>query len=133
MKKLSPISIASLTIIAAALTMLATVHPAMAPERLVEIRGAVRDLHGQPVASIKISLMNWFGEVAASAVTDDNGTYQIENVAPRKYYVRIRPLAIAGRGQLVVITVPAHRMRMNMTLTRNIPAIASAERTSSPV
>jgi hypothetical protein len=127
MKKLSRISTICITIIVAGFTVMATVHPVAASVRSVEIKGVVSDVHGQPVESLKISLMNWYGGVRASAVTDDHGMYKIENVAPGRYYVRIRPLGMTSRGQMVVITVPPHRMRMNLTLSRNVPALVRAD------
>jgi hypothetical protein len=33
-----------------------------------------------------------------------------------------------SRGETMVIQVPSHPMRMNLTVTRNPPAIARAER-----
>ncbi|HVC44119.1 MAG TPA: carboxypeptidase-like regulatory domain-containing protein [Candidatus Binataceae bacterium] len=127
MKKPSAISTTCITIIAAAFAVMATVHPVAASVRSVEIRGVVQDLQGRPIEALKISLSNWFGGVSASAVTDEHGQYRIENVAPGKYYVRIRPLGISTRGQLIVITVPPHRMGLNLTLSQNIPALVRAD------
>ena len=92
-----------------------------------EITGKIRDIHGRPVAALKISLMNWFGADFGSAVTDDQGAFDIHNVAPGSYYVKFRPLAENSPGQVVIIRVPAHAMRMNLTVTRNPPAMARAQ------
>jgi Carboxypeptidase regulatory-like domain len=92
-----------------------------------EIIGRIRDMHGQPVAALKISLMNWFGVDFGSAVSDDKGIFHIENVTPGSYYVKFRPLAENSRGETMVIKVPAHSMRMNLTVTRNPPAMVSVE------
>jgi hypothetical protein len=95
---------------------------------LTEITGRIRDIHGKPVAALKISLMNWFGADLGNAVSDDQGAFHIQNVAPGSYYVKFRPLGENSRGETMVIQVPAHSMRMNLTVTRNPPAIARAER-----
>jgi carboxypeptidase family protein len=92
-----------------------------------EIIGRIRDMHGQPVAALKISLMNWFGVDFGSAVSDDKGIFHIENVTPGSYYVKFRPLAENSRGETIVIKVPPHSMRMNLTVTRNPPAMVSVE------
>jgi hypothetical protein len=92
-----------------------------------EIIGRIRDMHGQPVAALKISLMNWFGVDFGSAVSDDKGIFHIENVTPGSYYVKFRPLAENSRGETMVIKVPPHSMRMNLTVTRNPPAMVSVE------
>jgi hypothetical protein len=126
MKYPSVISTTCLTIIAAAFTVLTTVHPVAASLPSGEINGVVRDLHGQPVEAVKISLTNWFGKISASAVTDDHGMYRIENITPGRYYVHIRPLGGSARGQFLVITIPPHHLGMNLTLLRNIPALAVA-------
>lgn len=94
------------------------------PIKGTEITGRISDMHGRPVAALKISLMNWFGFDFGSAVSDDKGAFHIENVAPGSYYVKFRPLGEKSRGQIIVIQVPAHSMRMNLTVTRNPPAIA---------
>jgi hypothetical protein len=91
-----------------------------------EITGRIRDMHGRPVAALKVSLMNWFGVDFGSAVSDDKGIFHIENVTPGSYYVKFRPLAENSRGETIVIKVPPHSMRMNLTVTRNPPAIVSA-------
>ncbi len=98
-----------------------------APKGGTEIIGRIRDMHGRPVAALKISLMNWFGVDFGSAVSDDKGVFHIDNVTPGSYYVKFRPLAENSRGETIVIKVPAHSMRMNLTVTRNPPAIVSAE------
>jgi hypothetical protein len=95
---------------------------------LTEITGRIRDIHGKPVAALKISLMNWFGADLGNAVSDDQGAFHIRNVVPGSYYVKFRPLGENSRGETMVIQVPSHPMRMNLTVTRNPPAIARAER-----
>ena len=94
---------------------------------LTEITGKIRDIHGKPVAALKISLMNWFGADLGNAVSDDQGVFQIRNVVPGSYYVKFRPLGENSRGETIVIQVPAHPMRMNLTVTRNPPAMACVE------
>jgi hypothetical protein len=96
-----------------------------------EISGRIRDLHGRPVAALKISLMNWFGADLGSAVSDDKGIYHLRNVTPGSYYVKFRPLAEDSRGETMIIQVPAHPMRMNLTITRNPSAMASSEAQTS--
>jgi Carboxypeptidase regulatory-like domain len=93
------------------------------PVRGTEISGRIRDLHGRPVAAVKISLMNWFGADLGSAVSDDKGMFHLQNVAPGSYYVKFRPLAEDSRGETMIIQVPAHPMRMNLTVNRNPPAM----------
>ena len=93
------------------------------PVRGTEISGRIRDLHGRPVAALKISLMNWFGADLGSAVSDDQGMFHLQNVAPGSYYVKFRPLAEDSRGETMIIQVPAHPMRMNLTVNRSPPAM----------
>lgn len=98
-----------------------------APIRFAELRGRIRDTDGRPVAALKISLMNWFGTDLASAVTDENGTYDIRHITPGRYYAKFRPLAEHSRGQVVIIEVPARTVRMNLTVTRNPPALVRSD------
>jgi Carboxypeptidase regulatory-like domain len=100
--------------------------------RGTEISGRIRDMHGRPVAALKISLMNWFGADLGSAVSDDQGIFHIQNVAPGSYYVKFRLLAEDSRGETMIIQVPAHPMRMNLTVTRNPSAMASLDRPAGP-
>src|SRR5882762_6448789 len=46
------------------LSFVGTIHstPFGTPARLIELSGTVRDTQGRPVAALKVSLMNWFGE-----------------------------------------------------------------------
>jgi protocatechuate 3,4-dioxygenase beta subunit len=97
------------------------------PIRLAEIEGTIRDTHGRPVAALKISLMNWFGIDLASGVTDEKGTYDIRNITPGRYYVNFRPLAEDSRGQVVMIQIPARKIRMNLTISRNPPALVRSD------
>jgi Carboxypeptidase regulatory-like domain len=105
----------------------ASFGPAM-PARMTEISGTIRDIHGRPVAALKISLRNWFGTDLASAVTNRKGMFDLREVIPGRYHINFRPLAENSTGQTMIIDVPAHKMRMNLTLTRNPPAIARARR-----
>jgi protocatechuate 3,4-dioxygenase beta subunit len=93
---------------------------------LIEITGRIRDRRGQPVAALKISLRNWFGADLASAVTDENGIFDLRNVMPGRYHCNFRPLAENSHGETVIIDVPAHVLRMNLTVNRNPPAMARA-------
>ena len=95
--------------------------------RLIDLSGTIRDTQGRPVAALKVSLMNWFGEGFGSAVTDDQGSFDIRNVAPGSYYVKFRPLAENSRGQVVIFYVPPHATHMNMTVNRNPSALARAQ------
>jgi hypothetical protein len=100
---------------------------------MTEITGTIRDSRGHPVAALKISLRNWFGADLGSAVSDENGVFDLRNVAPGRYYFNFRPLAESSRGETVIIDVPAHLMRMNLTVNRNPPAMARADKVSSPL
>jgi len=101
------------------------------PARLIELSGTIRDTQGRPVAALKVSLMNWFGESFGSAVTDDQGSFDIRNVAPGSYYAKFRPLAENSPGQVVIIYVPPHAIHMNMTVNRNPSALARAQSSAS--
>jgi Carboxypeptidase regulatory-like domain len=102
----------------------ATFVPA-GPINLTEITGRILDIHGQPVAALKISLRDWFGSDLGSAVTDVNGVYDLRKITPGRYHCNFRPLAENSNGETVIIIVPSHSMRLNLTLNRNPPAIAS--------
>jgi protocatechuate 3,4-dioxygenase beta subunit len=91
---------------------------------LIEITGRIRDTRGQPVAALKISLRNWFGADLASAVTDENGVFDLRNVMPGRYHFNFRPLAEDSSGETDIIDVPAHVLRMDLTVNRNPPAMA---------
>jgi protocatechuate 3,4-dioxygenase beta subunit len=100
-----------------------------ASNRLIEITGRIRDTQGHPVAALKISLRNWFGFDLGSAVTDENGVFDLRNVAPGRYHCNFRPLAENSLGQTVILDVPAHFMHMNLTVNRNPSAMARAQDT----
>jgi protocatechuate 3,4-dioxygenase beta subunit len=111
------------------LSFVGTIHstPFGTPARLIELSGTVRDTQGRPVAALKVSLMNWFGESFGSAVTDDQGSFDIRDVAPGSYYARFRPLAENSAGQVMIIYVPSRAIHMHMTVTRNPSALACAQ------
>lgn len=55
-----------------------------------ELGGAITDAfgaHGAPVAHSQVALLNDTGEMAASALTDENGRYLFANLAPGDYTV----------------------------------------------
>ncbi len=54
-----------------------------APIQGAEITGKIRDMHGRPVAALKISPTKWFGADFGSAVSDDKGAFRFQNVVPR--------------------------------------------------
>jgi protocatechuate 3,4-dioxygenase beta subunit len=94
--------------------------------RPTDLSGTIRDTGGHPVAALKISLMNWFGEGFGSAVTDERGSFDIRNVAPGNYYVKFRPLAENSEGQVVTFHMPPHAIHINMIVNRNPSALARA-------
>jgi Carboxypeptidase regulatory-like domain len=94
---------------------------------MAEITGRIRDINGHAVAGLKISLRNWFGSDLASAVTDENGVFDLRNVRPGRYHCNFRPLGERSRGETVMLDVPAHFLHMNLTVNRNPPALARAE------
>ena len=99
------------------------------PPRPIEIHGIVRDRLGQPVAGLKLSFTDWFGAISGSAVTDLQGRFDIRGMAPGHYYLRLRPLGYASRGEIHEVNLPPHAVLLNLTLTRNVSAIARATRT----
>jgi protocatechuate 3,4-dioxygenase beta subunit len=106
---------------------------AFAPVTFTEITGKVRDTHGRPVVALKISLRNWFGTDLGSAVTDRNGLYDLRKVIPGRYHFNFRPLAEDSLGETVIIDVPGHILRMNLTVRRNPSAMVRAFRATVPV
>lgn len=94
--------------------------------RMADLSGTIRDTRGHPVAALKVSLMNWFGEGFGSAVTDDRGSFDIRHIAPGVYYITFRPLAENSRGQVVIFHVPPHPIHINMIVNRNPSALARA-------
>ena len=93
---------------------------------LAEITGRIRDLDGHAVAGLKISLRNWFGSDLASAVTDENGVFDLRNLKPGHYHCNFRPLGERSRGETVILDLPARRVQMNLTVNRNPSALARA-------
>ena len=129
LKKVSLLAAVALTIMTIGLSFHGTTHstPFGSSARRIELSGTVRDTQGRPVAALKVSLMNWFGESFGSAVTDDQGSFDIPNVAPGSYYARFRPLAENSPGQVVIIYVPPRAVHMHMTVNRNPSALAYAQ------
>ena len=99
--------------------------------RMADLSGTIRDTQGHPVAALKVSLMNWFGEGFGSAVTDDRGTFDIRHIAPGVYYITFRPLAENSPGQVVIFHVPPHPIHINMIVNRNPSALARARGSAS--
>lgn len=114
------------------ISVMAATH-AFAPVRFSEVAGRICDTHGRPVAALKISLRNWFGGNLGSAVTDQNGRYDLRDVIPGRYHFNFRPLAEDSLGETVIINVPSHFLHMNLTVTRNPPAMARALRATAAV
>lgn len=129
LKKFGLLAAVALTIMTIGLSFEGTTYstPFGSPAQLTELRGTIRDTQGRPVAALKVSLMNWFGENFGSAVTDDRGSFDIRDVAPGRYYARFRPLAENSPGQVVIIYVTPHAIHMHMTVTRNPSALACAQ------
>ncbi len=129
LKKFAVLAAGALTIMTIGFAFEGTTHstPFGSPARLIELSGTIRDTQGRPVAALKVSLMNWFGEGFGSAVTDDQGSFDIRIVAPGSYYVKFRPLAENSPGQVVIIYVPPHAIHFNMTVNRNPSALARAQ------
>src|SRR5579863_4096669 len=122
MRKLTIMFAATLLLWTVAISVLAAhTFASGVPVGLIEITGRIHDTNGQPVAALKISLRNWFGADIASAVTDVNGVFDMRNVIPGHYHINFRPLGENSRGQTVIIDVPAHLLRMNLTVNRNPP------------
>jgi protocatechuate 3,4-dioxygenase beta subunit len=128
MRKSILILAATLVASAIGISVMAAMHPFASgvPSGLIEITGRVRDTNGQPVAALKISLRNWIGADLASAVTDENGAFDLRNIVPGRYYFNFRPLAEDSSGETEIIDVPAHILRMNINGNRNPPAMAQA-------
>lgn len=101
--------------------------------RLSDLSGTIRDTGGRPVAALKVSLTNWFGQGFGSAVTDDRGSFDIRNVTPGVYYVKFRPLAENSPGQVVIFRVPSHAIHINMVVNRNPSALARAHESAGVV
>jgi protocatechuate 3,4-dioxygenase beta subunit len=133
LRKFGVLAAVALTIMTIGFEFEGTTHstPFRPPARLIELSGTIRDTQGRPVAALKVSLMNWFGEGFGSAVTDDQGSFAIRNVAPGSYYVKFRPLAENSPGQVVIFYVPPHATHINMTVNRNPSALARAQSSSS--
>jgi protocatechuate 3,4-dioxygenase beta subunit len=133
LKKFGILAAVVLTFMTIGLSFEGTTHSTLfgSPARLIELSGTIRDTQGRPVAALKVSLMNWFGESFGSAVTDDQGSFDIRNVAPGSYYAKFRPLAENSPGQVVIIYVPPHAIHMNMTVNRNPSALARAQSSAS--
>jgi hypothetical protein len=132
MKKLISMLAATLIASTIGISVMAESH-AFAPAMsigLSEITGRISDQRGNPVAALKISLRNWFGSDLVSAVSDVNGVFDLRNVIPGRYYFNFRPLGENSRGETVIIDVPTHLMRMNLTVNRNPPALARAPEVS---
>jgi carboxypeptidase family protein len=128
MRKLIIMLAATLVASTIGISVMAQTHTfAPGASSLAEITGRIRDARGNPVAALKISLRNWFGADLTSAVTDDNGVYDLRNVIPGRYYFNFRPLAENSHGQTVIIDVPTHILHMDLTVTRNPPAMASTD------
>jgi hypothetical protein len=123
------LSLSLIRISVTAATQQFTVHQ---PSELTEITGRISDIHGYAVAGLKISLRNWFGSELASAVSDINGVFHLRQVPPGRYYCNFRPLAESSRGETVILYVPTHSLKMNLTVNRNPPALARAMRYVAP-
>jgi hypothetical protein len=132
-KILGVLAAVTLTIMTLGFEFEGTTHstPFGSPARLTELSGTIRDTQGRPVAALKVSLMKWFGEGFGSAVTDDQGSFDIRNVEPGSYYVKFRPLAENSPGQVVIFYVPPHATHMNMTVNRNPSALVRAQSSAS--
>ena len=135
LKKFGILATVALTFMTIGLLFEGTTHSTLfeSPARLIELSGTIHDRQGRPVAALKVSLMNWFGEGFGSAVTDDQGSFDIRNVAPGSYYVKFRPLAENSPGQVVIIYVPPHAIHFNMTVNRNPSALAGAQSSASVI
>jgi hypothetical protein len=124
------ILILTATLVASAIgiSVMVATHPfaSRVPSGLSEITGRVRDTSRQPVAALKISLRNWIGADLASAVTDENGVFDLRNIVPGRYYFNFRPLGEDSSGETEIIDVPKHILRMNINVNRNPPAMARA-------
>ena len=69
--------------------------------------GVVLGLDGQPMSGVQVQLVNQAGEVAAEAVTDENGAWQVEFLEYGTYVVRYDAGVTLANGALVISDEPA--------------------------
>jgi hypothetical protein len=135
LKKVGLLAVSALAILTVGIAFQGMTHSTSfgTPTRLTDLSGTIRDTGGHPVAALKVSLTNWFGEGFGSAVTDDRGSFDIRNITPGVYYVKFRPLAENSSGQVVIFHVPPHAVHINMVVNRNPSALARAHESAGVV
>lgn len=83
------------------------VLPALANHATGDASGVVLGLDGQPMSGVQVQLVNQAGEVAAEAVTDENGAWQAEFLEYGTYVVRYDAGVTLANGALVISDEPA--------------------------
>lgn len=82
------------------------VLPALANHATGDASGVVLGLDGQPMSGVQVQLVNQAGEVAAEAVTDENGAWQAEFLEYGTYVVRYDAGVTLANGALVISDEP---------------------------
>lgn len=90
-------------------------------EAAEELRGAVVDQRGQPIAAVPVVAMRPHdqGAIAARSVSADDGTFTLSGLTAGRYLVRTTPGAAALGAAVVAVDVPA-AVPVTLTVTRGV-------------
>ena len=91
-----------------------------------EIAGTVADLQGQPVKSVKLSILNGTGKNFASATPDSKGHYQITGLKEGHYSYVLESHTAAFKGGQTSGYLGSKGLTLDWKLSPDVPATAVA-------
>ena len=109
-----------------------TVSPAVAAsqtgqtEPRANINGIVRNEDGDPVANVKIELIDAKGAVIGSSESASAGSYRIDCVEQGQYTLSLRPGTTGYQAETVVVPLGERGVRVDWNVAEHKPALAIA-------
>lgn len=98
----------------------------------VYVGGTVADANGAPVAGVELELLDSSGRVAGTAITGDNGGYELPCVPAGRYHLRLDPASTGVQGDTVAAPVGADGLVVNWTVDKDKPPLAAALAAGGP-
>jgi hypothetical protein len=95
-------------------------------QQATQITGEVRNAQGVPVGDVEISVATMDGQTLAQTVTNAQGQYTLQGLAPGQYTITLNPRQTGVQGQTVVTSLELTGLVVNWTVSATAPAIATA-------
>ena len=89
------------------------------------VNGVIKAVNGKPVSGVRVAIeANHAG--AAETISNPDGTYKIESLAPGRYTIRLDPLKSGFAAGDAVATIGKEGLTVDWIVSVNTPALAVA-------